>query len=245
MSLRSKMGLVVSLLLAFCGAAASAAETVAPETVKALTLGHIFEKGGIVMYALAGMSVLGVALVIYCFYMMRETQVVPRSFARRVVAKISTGSWHEVREACSEQPCPLAEVILAGVGYVESVPKQDTVMLKEMIESEGMRQGIEIQTQPQYLLDLAILSPMVGLLGSVFGMYGAFGAVALDAAKAKPLLLASGVAEALFATAGGLLIGIPAMAFYGFFRGRASRLVSKLEATSGEVLMAFLKGAQP
>ena len=194
------------------------------------------------MYVLGAMSVLGVAFVIYCFYMMREAQVAPRAFLRKVLGKIASRSWSEAREICIEQSCPLSEVVLAGVDYVEKVPQHDSMMLKSILESEGSRQGVEIQIQPQFLLDLAILSPMVGLLGSVFGMFTAFNAVALDAAKAKPLLLASGVAEALFATAGGLVIGIPAMAFYGFFRSRASRLVSRLESSSSEVMTAFLKG---
>lgn len=242
MSTRSKTGLVVLILMTLGSMLAWAAPTVEPEAIKQLTLGYVFERGGKMMYVLAAMSVLGVALIMYCFYVMREIQVAPRAFLRKVVAKVSTGSWAEVREMCLEKPCPLGEVVLSGVDYVENVPKQETLMLKEVIEAEGTRQGVEIQIQPQFLLDLAILSPMVGLLGSVFGMFTAFNAVALDAAKAKPLMLASGVAEALFATAGGLMIGIPAMAFYGFFRSRSSRLVSRLESASSEVLTAFLKG---
>lgn len=241
MSIRSRTGLVVLGLMMFWSVVACAAAAIEPE-VKQLTLGYVFERGGKMMYVLAAMSVLGVALVMYCFYMMREAQVAPRAFLRKVATKIASGSWAEAREMCIEKPCPLSEVVLAGVDYVETVPKYDSMMLKEIIESEGTRQGMEIQIQPQFLLDLAILSPMVGLLGSVFGMFTAFNAVALDAAKAKPLLLASGVAEALFATAGGLIIGIPAMAFYGFFRSRASRLVSRLESASGEAMNAFLKG---
>lgn len=242
MSTRSKTGLVVFALMTFCGMIASAAAAGAePVAITQLTLADVFEKGGKMMYVLAAMSVLGVALILYCFYVMREAQVAPRSFLRKVAAKIAAGSWTDVRDACVERPCPLAEIVLAGVDYVEEVPEHETLMLKEIIESEGTRQGVEIQIQPQFLLDLAILSPMVGLLGSVFGMYTAFHAVN-EAEKAKPLLLAMGVSEALLATAGGLLIGIPAMAFYGFFRSRASRLVSRLESASSEVLTAFLKG---
>jgi len=245
MSARKKLwlvGLLVAVCVGLVATAASAAEPAAQGAATRLSLGYIFEKGGFMMYVLSAMSVLGVALVIYYFVVMREDQVAPVSFRRKVVAKIRGGEWKEVRELCVEKPCPLAEVVLAGLDHMEAAPEQGGAMLKEMLESEGIRQGSEIQIQPQYLLDLAILSPMVGLLGSIFGMFNAFNAVALDAAKAKPMLLASGVAEALFATAGGLLIGIPAMAFYGYFRNRASRLVSRLESAASEILTAFLKG---
>ena len=237
------VGLLVMVCVGMITAVATAGEAAAvPGATTNLSLGYIFQKGGVIMYVLSAMSVLGVALVIYYFVVMREDQVAPVAFRRKVIAKISSGALNEVRELCVEQPCPLAEVVLAGLDHVEAAPEQGGSMLKEMLESEGTRQGSEIQIQPQYLLDLAILSPMVGLLGSIFGMFTAFNAVALDAAKAKPMLLASGVAEALFATAGGLMIGIPAMAFYGYFRNRAARLVSRLEAASSEVLTAFLKG---
>ena len=243
MSTRKMLGGLMLFVLMTCfGLAAYAGAAVDAGGVSQLTLGAVFAKGGRIMYVLAAMSVAGMALVIYYFFVLRAEQAAPRGFVREVTGKLAAGSWTDVREACTEQPCALAEVVLAGLDYVENVPQQETMMLKEVIESEGARQGVEIQTQPQFLLDLAILSPMVGLLGSVFGMFGAFNAVALDVAKAKPIELAGGVAEALIATAGGLIIGIPAMAFYGYFRNRASRVVSKLEGAAGEVLTAFLKG---
>jgi biopolymer transport protein ExbB len=82
---------------------------------------------------------------------------------------------------------------------------------------------------------------MMGLLGTVFGMMRAFNVVAFDLAKAKPMLLAAGVAEALITTAAGLIIGIPAMMFYAYFRGRTSKLVSDLEVASGQVMTSMLK----
>jgi biopolymer transport protein ExbB len=98
-----------------------------------------------------------------------------------------------------------------------------------------------IQGQVQYLFDMAVLSPMVGLIGTVFGMIHAFHAVAMDLAKAKPMLLAAGVSEALVATAAGLLVGIPTMAFYAYFRGRSSNLISRLESASTDVLTTLLR----
>jgi biopolymer transport protein ExbB len=90
-------------------------------------------------------------------------------------------------------------------------------------------------------MDVAVVTPMVGLLGTVFGMMKAFNVVAFDLAKAKPMLLAAGVAEALITTAAGLLVGIPAMMFYAYFRGRAAKMVSQLESASSEVLNALLR----
>ena len=105
---------------------------------------------------------------------------------------------------------------------------------------EGGRQAETIQGQTQYLLDIAAVAPMVGLLGTVFGMLRAFSSIALDIAKAKPILLASGVSQALVTTAFGLMVGIPAMMFYAYFRRQSSKMVSHLESSSSDVLTALL-----
>ncbi len=77
---------------------------------------------------------------------------------------------------------------------------------------------------------------MIGLFGTVLGMIRSFSVVALDVTATKPGLLAGGVAEALVATAGGLLVGIPAMAAYAYFRGRVQRLIADLEAANTQLL---------
>jgi biopolymer transport protein ExbB len=78
---------------------------------------------------------------------------------------------------------------------------------------------------------------MLGLLGTVLGMIKSFAVVSGDMTGARQAMLAGGVAEAFVATAAGLLIGIPAMAAYAFFRGRVQLMISELEAAS-TILMA-------
>ena len=223
-----------------CVGASAAGPSETATVTKTVSAGYVFEKGGVLMYVLSAMSVLGVALTIYYFLILREEQVSPLALRRQLTARIAEGSWGEVRELCRETPCALAEIAAAAVNFVETTPDYDAAMLKDIIEGEGMRQGVDIQVQPQYLLDLAVVSPM----GSVFGMIGAFHAVAMEMSVAKPVALAGGVSEALFTTAGGLIIGIPAMVFYGHFRSRASKLVSRLESAAGDLLTAFLKARQ-
>ena len=77
---------------------------------------------------------------------------------------------------------------------------------------------------------------MIGLLGTVIGIVRSFGVIAIDAAATRPTMLAQGIGEALIATATGLLIGIPAMAAYSYFRGRVHALISELETASTQLL---------
>jgi len=212
-----------------------------PESV---SFGELFRKGGPLMYPLAAMSILTLAFAVYGFVVLREAQVVPDDLRRDVIAHLRSGSLREARTACGERPCPLSEITLSGLDYLET-EEVNAPMLKDLIEGEGTRQAVSIQQQTQYLMDIAVVAPMIGLLGTVFGMIRAFNVVSLDLAKAKPTLLAAGVAEALITTAGGLIVGIPAMLLFFYFRTRASKLISRLESTSTEVLTLLLRKVQP
>jgi biopolymer transport protein ExbB len=136
-------------------------------------------------------------------------------------------------------------ILTSALDYVTRAGKPDTALLKEIIEGEGTRQASIVQNQTQYLLDIAVIAPMCGLLGTVLGMLQAFNVVALDVAKAKPMMLAAGVTKALITTVAGLMVAIPAMIAYAYFRGRVSKLTSGLEAASADVLTLLVKDNKP
>jgi len=204
-----------------------------------MTWRQIVESGGWLMYVLGVMSVLTFTLIIYFLVVLRIGQVAPRPLHRELVERIRAGSIDDALRACEYRPCPLSVVALAAIDYVRNSPEGDPALVKDVIEGEGGRQAEAIQGQTQYLLDIAVVSPMIGLLGTVFGMLRAFSSVALDIANAKPVVLAAGVSQALVTTAFGLIVGIPAMIFYALFRRRASKLVSYLEAASTDVMTAL------
>jgi biopolymer transport protein ExbB len=206
-----------------------------------MSLGEIFQKGGWTMYILLLTSILAVAFTLYLIAVLRHEQVVPRLFRKDVLAKINDGDFEGVRDACNDKPNPLGEVTLSAIDFLEANPQMELSLLKDAMQGEGERQALFIAGPAQYLLDIAVIAPMLGLFGTVLGMMKAFQVVALDLAKAKPILLAGGVAEALITTAFGLIIGIPAMMFYAYFRSRASRLIASLEAASAEVLTALIR----
>jgi len=171
---------------------------------------------------------------------LRTAQIATRTLHDLLVDTIRNGSMDDARQACEYRPCALSAIALAALNYVRNMPQADPTLLKDVVEGEGGRQSESIQGQTQYLLDIAVVAPMVGLLGTVFGMLKAFSAVALDIAQAKPVVLAAGVSQALVTTAFGLIVGIPAMMFYAYFRRRAATMVSQLEASSADVLTAIL-----
>ena len=116
-------------------------------------------------------------------------------------------------------------------------PTASLEIAREIAQTEGSTQAASLQHRIVYLADIAMLAPMVGLLGTVLGIIKSFGVLASNTSQAsRPMLLASGVSEALVATASGLILGVTAMAFYALFRGRVQSLISDLEIASAHVL---------
>ena len=213
-----------------------AQEVAADAPPPARGLAEVLQSGGWPMIVLGGMSIVGLAFVIYFFVVLRREQIIPSRFVAHLGEVLQQGRLDEARGACLSNPSPVAAIARVAMDYQRRTEEPDPAMLKEVIEGEGGRQATLLQNQIQYLLDVGVIAPMVGLLGTVIGMLGAFDAVALDLAKAKPMLLAGGVSQALITTAAGLIVGIPAMAFYSYFRGRTTKLIAQLEMESAELL---------
>ncbi|HEY5770561.1 MAG TPA: MotA/TolQ/ExbB proton channel family protein, partial [Terrimicrobium sp.] len=130
----------------------------------------------------------------------------------------------------------IAKVVRRMMKFLTKNPKATMAEIREIAQTEGMRQSSALNQQVAYLADIGTIAPMVGLLGTVIGIVRSFGVIAIDASATRPTMLAQGIGEALIATAAGLLIGIPAMAAYAFFRGRVHALISELEAASTQLL---------
>ena len=101
----------------------------------------------------------------------------------------------------------------------------------------GSAQAASLQHRVIYLADIGMLAPMIGLLGTVWGIIQAFNTLGKgNPDLSRDILLASGVSEALVATATGLVLGIISMGFYSLFRNRVQSLISDLEIASAHVV---------
>ncbi len=235
------LGAALIGLISAATAHAVESEPAAAAISTSMTLSEIIQTGGWIMYALGLMSIAGLALIIYAFIVLRPEKVVPPVFTETLRQYLQRDQLEEARMHCRNQPSPVSAVALAALDYAERVKAPDPGMIKEIIEGEGNRQAAGIQQRTSYLLDIGVIAPMIGLLGTVLGMLTAFNAVALDIARAKPIYLAAGVSQALVTTAAGLLVGIPAMIFYAYFRGRSGKLIGQLEMVSADILTELIK----
>lgn len=102
--------------------------------------------------------------------------------------------------------------------------------------AEGSRIAERAFAAVDWLADIAAIAPLVGLLGTVLGMFQAFGGIATDvAAGAKPVVLAQGVSQAIVTTIFGLVVAIPSLVLHAMFRRRAMKLIAKLEEKADEI----------
>lgn len=96
--------------------------------------------------------------------------------------------------------------------------------------AEGGRIAERMMASVDWLADIAAIAPLVGLLGTVLGMFTAFGGIASDvAAGAKPVVLAQGVSQAIVTTIFGLAVAIPCLVAHAFFRRRAAKRIAEIE----------------
>jgi biopolymer transport protein ExbB len=130
----------------------------------------------------------------------------------------------------------IARVVQKMLDFTTKNPNADLQQIREIAETEGTRVAASLNNRVIYLADIGMIAPLLGLLGTVLGIIHSFAALGSELGTARYVALSQGISEALVNTCAGLAIGIPAMMFYAFFRGRAQKLISDLEAATTHVL---------
>ncbi len=163
-------------------------------------------------------SVILIMYTIQLFLVLRIENLAPKALVDSLSAAIGAGNYQEAWEICKAN----GKVYIANVlrGTLERLGRGKDAVETALIEY-GQREGQILKTKISYLSVIGVVAPMIGLLGTVIGMMGAF-AVLGSSGVADPRGLALRIGEVLMATASGLFLAIPAFIFYYFFRNRAT-----------------------
>lgn len=178
--------------------------------------------GVILWIALFGASIAGVALIVDSFINIRVAKLIPEGMLDRVREAMEQGDLVKAMQYCEEHPGMLSNILTAGFSNVEEGFDviQDVINAVADLESEKLVQRVT------YLSVVGNLAPMLGLLGTVQGMIYAFATLGTQAAgAAQQAMLALNISQALYTTAAGLVIAVPAVAFYYLFRNRANNII--------------------
>lgn len=191
---------------------------------------------GPIMIPLLALSIFSLMLVIVYFLTIRRGAVVSNGYMATADALLRKRDYLGLLAVSNRHGEAIARVVQKMLEFSTKNPGAEFQMIREIAETEGTRVASNINHRVIYLADIGMLAPLIGLLGTVIGIVRSFSALGADLGSARYMQLSKGVSEALINTAGGLAIGIPALVFYAFFRGRAQRLISDLESAVTHLL---------
>ncbi len=201
---------------------------------------ELLGKGGYFMIPIGLCSLLGLAIIIERFVSLRRGRVIPKTFVGRLKDVMRSDSDRDRAIAyCHSDGSPIARVAAAGISKLH----RDEETVEQAVEDAGANEVAKLGRNLRMLFGVAAVSPMLGLLGTVWGMIQAFQAAA-DKGLGQATTLATGIYEALVTTFGGLLVAIPCLIFYYYFRGKIDRLVSFMNDASMEFLEHSIRPGQ-
>jgi biopolymer transport protein ExbB len=196
---------------------------------------EIVQAGGWAMWPIIGCSVVAVAITLERLWTLQERRVLPASVADHVWELVQQNQLDPKQIQQVHQSSPLGQVLAAGLAYRHA--SRD--VLKEFVEDTGRHAVHDLERYLSTLGTIAAISPLLGLLGTVFGMIRSFTAITTEGV-ANPAVLAGGISEALVATAAGLMVAVPSLIAYRYLRGRVDGLVVKIEKQSIHFIEALL-----
>ncbi|MEA2067957.1 MAG: MotA/TolQ/ExbB proton channel family protein [Verrucomicrobiota bacterium] len=188
---------------------------------------------GIILWlGLAGLSLAAGSLIVDSIINIRTSKIIPKTLVSLVREAIEDGSLKKAAQRCRDVPGPYSNILLAGFENHEDGAEsaQDAIGIAADMEAEKMLQRVN------YLNVVGNLAPMLGLLGTVQGMILAFATLGTTSGAAKNALLAVNISQALYTTAAGLVIAVPAIGSYFFFRNRAAKVILTMESLTMEVM---------
>src|SRR5205809_2873942 len=216
--------------------AQNATPPLVPEVPHSQTIMDTLINAGPVMIPLFLLSIFSVMLVIVYFFTIRRGAIVSSGYMATADALLRKRDYLGLLAVSNRHGEAIARIVQKMLDFSTKNPGADFEQVREIAETEGTRVAAHLNNRVIYLADIGMMAPLLGLLGTVIGIIRSFGALGADLGTARYVLLSRGISEALVNTCAGLAIGIPAMMFYAFFRGRANRLISELESACTHVL---------
>ena len=199
---------------------ASGSATPAASTPKDTHVVDMFLEGGPVMYVLALASVCLVWFTVEGFVILRTRKLAPPALIARIREAFKAGNYQEAWNICKANPCFLSNVL--GNGLERIGRSKDAVEF--VVEETILREANDLKINTTYLSVIGVVSPMIGLTGTVWGMIGAFKLLG-EKGISDPSQLAEKIGEVLVATMSGLVVAVPSFIFFYILRAQAQSAI--------------------
>lgn len=185
---------------------------------------EIVTAGGWLMIPILACSIVALAIIGERFFTLRVDKVLPDNLVADVWRMASTRQLTDETIRDIQRASPLGRVLAAGL----LSRSEDREVMKSSIEEVGGHVAHELGRYMNALGTIAAVTPLLGLLGTVIGMISVFTNIT-TVGVGNPAQLAGGISQALITTAGGLMVAIPSLMFYRYFRGKVDGLVVEME----------------
>ena len=205
----------------------------APRTARAESTSVLdtVNKGGFIGYIIIGLSFVALSLIIEHAVSIRRDKLCPADLATELDDYFHDEHYEEALELCSVEHNLLTDVVRAGLSRIGDGQRR----MQQAMDEAGESAAVALHQKISYLSLIGNIAPMLGLLGTVKGMVGAFGQLA-KLRFVRPDVLAGHINEALVTTLLGLTVAIPVMCAYQFFANRVTRIVIDSSTVIGDIM---------
>lgn len=183
----------------------------------------LIEAAGWPIWPLILASILSLAIIFERFYTLRRNQILPPGLLKHALENTKRGGMDINGLRSLADGSPMGRILAAGIRNLNSSRE----VMKEALEEAGRAVAHDLGRYLNALGTIASVAPLLGLLGTVIGMVEIFGSQ--TPTGGNPAVLAHGISVALYNTAFGLIVAIPSMIFYRYFRGRVDAFLTEME----------------
>ena len=201
----------------------------------------ILQEAGLPIIPLILCSIIALAVIVERFMALRQARVAPGYLLGEVINVTRNGLPAPDVIAKLQENSLLGYVLAAGLKLLAVDPRAGETALRQVFEGAGRDAAHKLDRYLNTLGTIAAAAPLLGLFGTVVGMIEIFGSQGGATGNTNPAELAHGISTALYNTAAGLLVAIPALMFYRYFRGRIDDYLHTLEQSSEQLLTQLVR----
>jgi len=205
------------------------------ELGESMTAIQFVKYGGIIGGLIIVCSVIAMGMSIERAIGLRRDNIVPPDVLGQLEQLFDEEEYEEAMTVCEAQPCFLTNVVAAGL------PKIGTTYeyISDAMQEVGDFEATKMQHSISYINFIVTVSPMLGLLGTVWGMIGAFNTMATAKSAPSPADLANGIQAALVTTCMGIFVAIMFSPVYFYYRNKVQRMILEVGAIAEELMERF------
>jgi biopolymer transport protein ExbB len=223
-------------------AAGDGALAAATDAAQVQSVLDYIQKGGVMMIPIGIASLIMLAVAVERLLSLRRKKIIPSKFLEGLQTELEK-SGHDSEHAlayCDKNKSPIASICSAGIKKIG----RPVEAIEKAVQDAGEWEVFKLRKNVRILSVVAAIAPLMGLVGTIFGMIRAFQTVATSGeALGKTELLAEGIYEAMVTTAAGLLVAIPALIFYHWISAKIEKLVADMDRVCIELIESSLAGA--